>query len=92
MVSALKCILSSSRKEITIREVVNHVYVEKAIYEINPVLLSKKYNPKYFFEGTPILSERGMIVTIKLDKPISQDDWLFIKRLLQLYGFTIVEE
>jgi len=86
----LKCILS--KKSIVLRNVLNHVYVERVIYDLNPILLSKGYKPLYYFEGSPQVSEGGLIVTIKLSRELSREDKDFIKRLVELIGFTVVEE
>jgi len=86
----LKCILS--KKSIVLRNVLNHVYVERVIYDLNPILLSKGYKPLYYFEGSPQVSEGGLIVTIKLSRELSREDRDFIKRLVELIGFTVVEE
>jgi hypothetical protein len=87
----MKCILSKDRKSILIREVVNHVYVERVIYDLNPILLSKGYNPIYYFEGSPQISEGGLSVSIKLSKELTSEDWLFVKRLVELTGFKAIE-
>jgi len=86
----LKCILS--KKSIVLRNILNHVYVERVIYDLNPILLSKGYKPLYYFEGSPQVSEGGLIVTIKLSRELSREDRDFIKRLVELIGFTVVEE
>lgn len=86
----MKCILS--KKSIVLRNVLNHVYVERVIYDLNPILLSKGYKPLYYFEGSPQVSEGGLIVTIKLSRELSREDRDFIKRLVELIGFTVVEE
>lgn len=86
----MKCILS--KKSIVLRNVLNHVYVERVIYDLNPILLSKGYKPLYYFEGSPQVSEGGLIVTIKLSRELSREDKDFIKRLVELIGFTVVEE
>jgi hypothetical protein len=81
-----------SKKSIVLRNVLNHVYVERVIYDLNPILLSKDYKPLYYFEGSPQVSEGGLIVTIKLSRELSREDRDFIKRLVELIGFTVVEE
>lgn len=86
----MKCILS--KKSIVLRNVLNHVYVERVIYDLNSILLSKGYKPLYYFEGSPQVSEGGLIVTIKLSRELSREDRDFIKRLVELIGFTVVEE
>lgn len=86
----MKCILS--KKSIVLRNILNHVYVERVIYDLNPILLSKGYKPLYYFEGSPQVSEGGLIVTIKLSRELSREDRDFIKRLVELIGFTVVEE
>jgi hypothetical protein len=75
-----------------LRNILNHVYVERVIYDLNPILLSKGYKPLYYFEGSPQVSEGGLIVTIKLSRELSREDRDFIKRLVELIGFTVVEE
>ncbi len=86
----MKCILS--KKSIVLRNIVNHVYAEKVIYDLNPILLSKGYRPLYYFEGSPQISEGGLVVTIKLSRDLSREDKDFIKRLVELIGFTVVDE
>jgi hypothetical protein len=81
-----------SKKSIVLRNILNHVYVERVIYDLNPILLSKGYKPLYYFEGSPQVSEGGLIVTIKLSRELSREDRDFIKRLVELIGFTVVEE
>jgi len=86
----LKCVLS--KKSIVLRNIVNHVYVEKVIRDLNPILLSRGYKPLYYFEGSPQIAEGGLVVTIRLTRDLSREDKDFIKRLVELVGFTVVEE
>jgi hypothetical protein len=88
----LKCIISRDGRTIILCEVVNHVYAERMIYALNPTLMAKGYKLTYYFEGSPQISEGGMIITLKLSRGLSDEDRKFVKKLAELNGYVVVEE
>lgn len=75
-------------QEIVIEGLVRHWDVKKVIDDLNQVLLSRNYSPIYYFEGTPVSGEGGMIVRIVLAKPITSDDRAVVKKLLEINGLV----
>jgi hypothetical protein len=57
--------------------------------EITPILLTHGYKPSYYFEGSPVTGSEGLIVTIKFEKPLSEEVLSLIKRLMRAFGVEI---
>jgi hypothetical protein len=57
--------------------------------EITPILLTHGYKPSYYFEGSPVTGSEGLIVTIKFEKPLSEEVLSLIKRLMRVFGVEI---
>lgn len=83
----MKCIIS--RREIIIKEVVDQWIVQRILENLNPLLLTKGYGPRYYFEGSPVIANGGMILTIRLSKDLLQEDKNFIKRYMETWGFKV---
>lgn len=76
---------------IIIRGIVRHWEIKKILDDLNEMLLQKKYNPLYYFEGTPSIEEGGMIVTIKLSRELSTEDMILVRKLMEINGLKVVE-
>jgi len=66
--------------------------LKNVLDQLNQVLLSKKYKPVYFFEGTPVIGQGGFSVIIKLDRELGDLEYRVIKRLLSNLCMRVIEE
>ncbi len=82
------------RKIIIIQEAPTHWDVRYALEDINQIILKKKdkYNPQYFFEGTPAIGQGGFTVIIKLSQEMPDEERRIIKRLLANRGIKVIME
>jgi len=81
-----------SRERIIIQEAVTYWDLKNVLDQLNQVLLSKKYKPVYFFEGTPIIGQGGFSVIIKLDRELGELEYRVIKRILTNLNIRVIEE
>lgn len=77
--------------KIIIQEAVTHWDIKDVLDELNPLLLSRGYEPKYFFEGTPVLGQGGFSVIIKLAKPLEPPHKRLIKKILEARNVKVIE-
>ena len=82
------------RRVIIIQEAPTHWDVRYALEDINQILLKKKdrYNPQYFFEGTPAIGQGGFTVIIKLSAELPDVERRILKRLLTSRGIKVIME
>lgn len=81
-----------SKKTIIVQEAPTHWDIKYALEDINHILLTKKYKPIYFFEGTPVIGQGGFSVIIKLDKELQPAEMRILKRLLSNRGIKVIME
>ncbi len=60
--------------------------------EVNQILLTRKYRPTYFFEGTPALGQGGFSVLVKLDRELREEERRLLRRLLSNRGIKVIME
>jgi hypothetical protein len=82
------------RRMIIIQEAPTHWDVRYALEDINQILLKKKdkYNPQYFFEGTPAIGQGGFTVIIKLSAELPDTERRILRRLLVNRGIKVIME
>lgn len=80
------------RKIIIVQEAPTHWDVRYALDEINQILLTRKYKPTYFFEGTPAIGQGGFSVIVKLDREMRDEERRLLKRLLSNRGIRVIME
>ena len=82
------------RRVIIIQEAPTHWDIRYALEDINQILLKKrdKYNPQYFFEGTPAMGQGGFTVIIKLSAELPDTERRILKRLLASRGIKVIME
>jgi len=80
------------KKIIIVQEAPTHWDVRYALEDINHILLTKKYKPTYFFEGTPAIGQGGFSVIIKLERELKDEERRILKRLLSNRGIKVIME
>ncbi len=80
------------RNLIIVQEAPTHWDVRYALEDINHILLTRKYKPVYFFEGTPAMGQGGFSVIIKLDRELMDEERRILKRLLSNRGIKVIME
>ena len=81
-----------SKKMIIVQEAPTHWDIRYALEDVNHILLTKKYKPVYFFEGTPVIGQGGFSVIIKLDRELQPAEMRMLKRLLSNRGIKVIIE
>lgn len=81
-----------SKKQIIIQEAMNYWDLRDILDHINQVLLTKKYSPQYFFEGTPVMGQGGFSVIIKLDKELGDLEYRVLEKILSQQGIKVFHE
>jgi hypothetical protein len=81
-----------SRNTIIVQEVITYWDLRSVLEQINPILLSKGYKPKYFFEGTPVIGQGGFSMIIKLDRELGSLEIKILTRLLSRMGLKVIRE
>lgn len=77
--------------KIIVQEAATHWDIKDVLDELNPLLLSKGYEPKYFFEGTPVIGQGGFSVIIKLARPLEPGHRRLIRKLLEAHNIKVIE-
>lgn len=80
------------RKIIVLQEAQTHWDIRYALEDVNHILLTKKYKPIYFFEGTPAIGQGGFSVIVKLDREMKDEERRILKRLLSNRGIKVIME
>lgn len=80
------------RKIIVLQEAPTHWDIRYALEDVNHILLTKKYKPIYFFEGTPAIGQGGFSVIVKLDREMKDEERRILKRLLSNRGIKVIME
>ncbi len=57
--------------------------------ELTSILLTHRYKPVFYFEGSPVIGSEGFTVIIKLERPLSESDRLLLKKLMSVFGVEI---
>ncbi len=76
---------------IIIRGAVTMWDLKRVLDDLNPLLLLKGYEPKYYFEGFLSPEERGIVLTIKLARGLSKEDKRAIKLFMETLGISVTE-
>ncbi|OYT38456.1 MAG: hypothetical protein B6U89_05910 [Desulfurococcales archaeon ex4484_58] len=78
------------RRNIVLQEASNYWELRSVLDNVNQILLSRKYKPTYFFQGTPVIGQGGFSVIIKLDRELTEEDVRILKRILSSSGINVV--
>ncbi len=81
-----------SRRALIIQEAMSYWDLRTVLEHVNPILLDKGYQPKYFFEGTPIMGQGGFSVIIKLDRDLGDLELRVLEKILHNLGLRVVRE
>jgi len=77
---------------ITIYGTMSYNELKYLLDEITPLLLTHGYRPTYYFEGSPVTGSEGLVVEIKIERPLSQEDLTLVKKLMRVFGVEICGE
>ncbi len=81
-----------SNDKIIVQEAMSYWDLRYVLDDLNQILLSKGFKPKYFFGGTPVMGQGGFSVIIKLDKKLLEYDKKLLSRILRGHGVEVVFE